>query len=172
MNINQILIKIHICGKIDDLKIENIFPELCNQKLNGILIGDRQWKTDQFIWVAKIYKDNNIELIFKEIQNDSDLNKIKKHVILSFGDEDNEKLFDKLLDIGMVYLPRFIFITKNEGNYKLKKKMFISNIIYTGLTDKEIVSNITSELWEIDCYYNERGNTTCKYLTNIISWNF
>ena len=166
MNINQILIKIHICGKIDDLKIENIFPELCNQKLNGILIGDRQWKTDQFIWVAKIYKDNNIELIFKEIQNDSDLNKIKKHVILSFGDEDNEKLFDKLLDIGMVYLPRFIFITKNEGNYKLKKKMFISNIIYTGLTDKEIVSNITSELWEIDCYYNERGNTTCKYLTN------
>lgn len=166
MNINQILIKIHICGKIDDLKIENIFPELCNQKLNGILIGDRQWKTDQLIWVAKIYKDNNIELIFKEIQNDSDLNKIKKHVILSFGDEDNEKLFDKLLDIGMVYLPRFIFITKNEGNYKLKKKMFISNIIYTGLTDKEIVSNITSELWEIDCYYNERGNTTCKYLTN------
>ena len=166
MDINQSLIKIHICGKIDELIVESIFPELCNQKLNRLLIGNRQWKTEQFNWVAKIYKDNNFDLIYKEIQNDSDFNKIKKNVILSFGDEDNEKLFDKLLDIGIVYLPRFIFITKNGGNYKFKKKMFISNIIYTGLTDKEIISMIASELWEIDCYYNERGNTTCKYLVN------
>jgi len=169
MNVYESLIKIHICGKIDYLKVNEIFLGLCTQKLNGILIGDREWKTEIFNWVAKIYSDNNIDLIYQEIQNDSDNNKIKKHVILSFGDEYSEKLFDKLYDIGTVYLPRFIFITKNEGNYiKLKKIMFISNIIYAGLTDKEIISNITSELWEIDCYYNERGNTTCKYLPNNI----
>ena len=64
-----------------------------------ILIGDRQWKTDQFNWVAKIYNEKENELNFKNIflniQKDSDLmkDKITKHVILSFGDEDNEKFY-------------------------------------------------------------------------------
>lgn len=169
MDIGKCLIKIYICGKIDDSIVENIFPVVCLEKLNGELIGDRQLKAEDKFWVAKLYKDNNIDSIYKEIQKDSDLNKIKKNIILSFGDENSEALFKKLLEIGIVYLPRFIFITKKEGNYNFKKKMFISNIIYTGTKEKELISNIMSELWEIDCYYNERGNTTAKYLpTNIL----
>jgi hypothetical protein len=71
----------------------------------------------------------------------------------------------------MVYLPRFIFVTQNEGKYNFNKKMFITNIIDTGLTFEEIVCNIKSEIWEIDCYYNERGNENCKFLPNNILKN-
>ena len=175
--VDKHLLKIHICGKIDQIIIKNIFPESCTQKKDNILIGDRQWKTAQFNWVAKIYNekenDLNFKNIFLNIQNDSDLmkDKITKHVILSFGDEDNEKLFEQLLDIGIVYLPRIIFITKNVGKYNFNKQMFITNIIYTGLSQEELICNIHSELWEIDCYYNERGNETCKFLANNILEN-
>ena len=171
MNLEDPLI-IYICGKINSLKIKEIFPTPCNQYINEKKIGDRQWKTNQFNWIAKEYNNENNEEIFKsifsEIQNISDKYKLKKNVILSFGDEDNEKLFENLFVIGSVYLPRIIFVTKNEGNYKFKKKMFITNILYPGLTEEEILCNIKSELWEIDCYYNERGNETCKYLPNNI----
>lgn len=161
---------IYICGNIDSLKIKGIFPDPCNQYINNKLIGDRQWKTDQLNWIAKEYKNKSNQEIFKsifrDIQNYSDNHKLKKNVILSFGDEDNEKLFESLFEVGSVYRPRFIFVTKKEGNYKFNKLMFITNILYPGLTDEEILSNIKSELWEIDCYYNERGNETCKYLPN------
>lgn len=176
MNIRKNLIKVHICGVIDELKITKLFPEPCNQKEENVLIGDYQWKTEQFNWVAKIYQNNNNEQnydhIYKEIQNNSDKYKMKKHVIISFGDDDNDKLFDKLGDIGAVYLPRFIFVTKKERDYNFSKKMFITNIIYTGLTEKEIIINLQSELWEIDCYYNERGNKTCNFLANNILEKF
>ena len=161
---------IYICGNIDSLKIKGIFPDPCNQYINNKLIGDRQWKTDQLNWIAKEYKNKSNQEIFKSIFRDiqyySDNHKLKKNVILSFGDEDNEKLFESLFEVGSVYRPRFIFVTKKEGNYKFNKLMFITNILYPGLTDEEILSNIKSELWEIDCYYNERGNETCKYLPN------
>lgn len=169
MTLEEALI-IHICGKINSLQIKDIFPDPCNQYIQRTIIGDRQWKTNQFNWIAKEYNnknnEENLESIFKGIKNASDNYKLKKNVILSFGDEDNEKLFENLFKIGSVYLPRFIFVTKKEGNYKFKKKMFITNILYPGLTDEEILCNIKSELWEIDCYYNERGNETCKFLPN------
>ena len=71
----------------------------------------------------------------------------------------------------MVYLPRFIFVTQNEGKYNFNKKMFITNIIDSRSTSEEIVCNIKSEIWEIDCYYNERGNENCKFLPNNILKN-
>lgn len=170
--IDDKVIKIHICGKIDLLIVNQIFPDTCKKKLKGKNFGDLQWETNQFSWIAKLYKEKAnekaFENIFKEIQNNSDLeqNSIKNHIILSFGDDDHEKLFEQLYKVGIVYLPRFIFITQNEGNYSLKKKSYISNIIRTDLTDIELITHIKSEIWEIDCYYNERGNETCTFLPN------
>ena len=168
--IDQTILKIHICGKIDEPKIKEVFPEKCDIKFNGENIGEFQWKTEQFTWVAKTYKEKDnektFESIFEEIKKDSNNSINKNHIVLSFGDDDNEKLFNKLYEVGSAYLPRFIFITKNEGNYKFKKKQFITNIIYTGLTDAELITHIKSELWEIDCYFNERGNETCTFLPN------
>lgn len=168
--IDQKILKIHICGKIDEPIINQVFPQECDIKYNGKNIGEFQWKTEQFTWVAKTYKEKDnkktFDSIFEEIKNDSNNSINKNHIILSFGDDDNEKLFSKLYEVGSVYLPRFIFITKNEGNYNFKKKQFITNIIYTGLTDVELITHIKSELWEIDCYYNERGNETWTFLPN------
>ena len=171
-------LKIHICGKIDEPIIKQVFPEPCEIKRKGMNIGDWQWKTEQFIWIAKFYKEKdnikNIKNIFKEIKNDSDLhvNKIQKHVILSFGDEDNEELFKELKEVGNVYIPRFIFITKKEGIYQFTRKSYITNIINTDLTDIDLISHIKSELWEIDCYYNERGQEKCIFLPNNIIENW
>jgi GTP-binding protein EngB required for normal cell division len=171
MKERKTLIKIHVCGKIDERIIDNIFPENCNQKYQKenkeILIGDKQWKTKKFNWVAKIYNENNnqknFSSLFNEIKSDSDLEeqfKIKKHIVLSFDDEDNELLFNELKRIGMLYLPRFIFITKNIGNYNLNKKSFITNILYSDITKDSLLEHIKDELWEIDCYFNEHGNST------------
>ena len=173
--IDQKTLKIHICGKIDEPKVKEVFPEPCELKFKGKNIGDWQWKTDQFTWIAKLYKgkDNkkNFDSIFEEIKKDSDNNIIKNHIVLSFGDENNEELFNSLYEVGTVYLPRFIFITKKEGDYSLKKKSYITNIIYTDLTDVDLITHIKSELWEIDCYYNERGNEKCTFLPNQIIEN-
>ena len=120
------VLMVHICGKIDSLKIKGIFPDACNQYVNNQIIGDRQWKTDQLNWIAKIYQDNNYKKICDEIKSDSNLNQdidgINKHIILSFGDENNETLFEEIHNIGLVYLHRIIIITKNIGNYNFKKK--------------------------------------------------
>lgn len=172
MLVDKKLLKVHICGiKIDIYKVKDIFPDLCDQKYKGeVYIGDKQWKTEEFNWIAKIYQDNNYKKICDEIKSDSNLNQdidgINKHIILSFGDENNETLFKEIQNIGLVYLPRIIFITKNIGNYNFKKKSYISNIIYTDLTDEHLVSYIKDAIWEIDCYYNERGNVTSKYLVS------
>ena len=177
MNKYENLLKIHICGKINEEIIKNLFPKPCDQEKENQKIGDWQWKTEQFNWIGKIYNENTntntFTKIYKVIKDDSESkeNKIKKHIILSFGDEENEKLFQELLNIGMVYLPRFIFVTHNEGKYGFNKKMFITNIIDSNSTSEEIVCNIKSEIWEIDCYYNERGNENCKFLPNNIIKN-
>lgn len=94
--IDKNIIKIHVCGNKDFIYINGIFPEPCNQKKDGILIGDRQYKTEKYNWIAKIYDEKDFRAIFQNIQTDSDSkqNKISKHVILSFGDEDNENLFE------------------------------------------------------------------------------
>ena len=175
--VDKRILKIHICGKIDEVIVKQVFPDPCEIKLNQINIGDWQWKTEQFIWVAKLYKEKdnktNFKSISNEIEKDSNMheNNIKNHIILSFGDEDNNELFKQLEELGKVYLPRFIFITKNEGNYSFERKSYITNIIYTDLTDVELITHIKSELWEIDCYYNERGNEKCTFLASNITEN-
>ena len=177
MQVDKKLLKIHVCGKKIDLdKIKDIFPDFCDQKYKeNVLIGDYQWKTEQFNWIAKLYINNKFSSIAEEIKSDSDLEQdkdgINKHVILSFGDENNEELFEEIQNIGLVFLPRIIFVTKKAGNYNFKKKAYISNIIYPCLNDNQIVSYIKDEIWEIDCYYNERGNETSKYLVSNVMNN-
>ena len=61
------LLKIHICGKINEAIIKNVFPAPCNQKIEDQKIGDWQWKTEQFNWIAKIYNKNTNENNFKSI---------------------------------------------------------------------------------------------------------
>ena len=110
-------LKIHIYGKINELFLNTLFPEPCSLKRNEKFIGDRQIKAKNYTWIAKLYKEKNLEdnfnLIGDEIEKDFDEN-FNNHVILSFEDEKKEELFKKIEDIGYVYLPRFIFITKAE----------------------------------------------------------
>ena len=61
------LLKIHICGKINEAIIKNVFPDPCNQKIEDQKIGDWQWKTEQFNWIAKIYNENTKEKNCKSI---------------------------------------------------------------------------------------------------------
>ena len=153
-------LKIHIYGKINELCLNKLFPEPCSLKRNEKFIGDRQIKTQSYTWIAKLYKQKNLEdnfnLIADEIQKDSDEN-FNNHIVLSFEDEKIEELFQKIDDIGYVYLPRFIFITKAEQTYNFEREnIFITNIIQEGEMEEDLIKKIEKELWEIDCYYNER----------------
>ena len=55
--------------------------------------------------------------------------------------------------------PRIVFVTENKKEIKeSKKKKYVTNIICEGMNDHELNSYIISTLWELDCYYNEKGN--------------
>ena len=153
-------LKIHIYGKVNLLFLKTLFPEPCSLKRNEKFIGDRQIKATDYTWIAKLYKEKNLEdnfsLIGDEIQKDSDEN-FNNHVILSFEDEKKEELFKKIEEIGYVYLPRFIFITKAEQTFNFEREnIFITNIIQDCEMEEDLIKRIQKELWEIDCYYNER----------------
>ena len=153
-------LKIHIYGKINELFLNTLFPEPCSLKRSEKFIGDRQIKTTCYTWIAKLYKEKNLEdnfnLIGDEIQKDSDEN-FNNHVILSFEDEKKEELFQKIEEIGYVYLPRFIFITKAEQTFNFgRENIFITNIIQEGEMEKDLIKKVQKELLEIYCYYNER----------------
>ena len=60
------LLKIHICGKINEAIIKNVFPDPCNQKIEDQKIGDWQWKTEQFNWIAKIYNKILTKIILNQ----------------------------------------------------------------------------------------------------------
>ena len=153
-------LKIHIYGKINELFLNTLFPEPCSLKRNEKFIGDRQIKAKNYTWIAKLYKEKNLEdnfnLIGDEIEKDFDEN-FNNHVILSFEDEKKEELFQKIEEIGYVYLPRFIFITKAEQTFNFgRENIFITNIIQEGEMEKDLIKKVQKELWEIYCYYNER----------------
>ena len=77
--------------------------------------------------------------------------------MLLFGDNNDIKMI--LEEFSDINRPRIVFVTENKIEIKeLKNKKYVTNIICKEMDDKELNSYIVSTLWELDCYYNEKGN--------------
>ena len=169
---NQLCLKIYIVGKGEkkDYIINNLFKaEITDSYLKTI--ADREFKTDQFHWIARIYNDENLtdekcKVLEKEIGEDKgskqNINKILRYqAILCFGDENVEILSE---NFEFLRKSRMIFITEEECDLDDDMdKRYASNIICKDITYEDLNIKIISALWELDCCFNEKGNQICRY---------
>ena len=174
LNESQInyIVKIHICGNSERKRrvIDLLFKDnIKNEKLKSR--GDNEFRTADFYWITKIYKDEELidENFIKNMEDniimkdkaDEDL-KIKHHVMLYFGNDINLDLV--LKKFSLVNLPRIIVVNDKEIEIKeSNKKRYVKNIICNNMDDKELNKYIVSSLWELDCYFNEKGNQMYRY---------
>ena len=173
---NELGLRIYICGNLPQKKE---FVKIFNEKISDpryINNGELQFKKDQFYWIAKIFEDHSKEtmsLISSEIKKDYlTEGGIEQNVIVCFGDENINDLFNDFQNMGNLYYPLFIIISqkeiKVEVKYDLRK---ITNILLKEQTQQRLNNIIISRLWEYDCYYNEKGNKLCKYTPDNIFTN-
>ena len=180
--IDKLFLKIHIVGSGEKKQyiINNIFKEKINDnKIIESLKVTNEFKTNEFHWIAHIYKDGvltdeDCKEIEKEIKDDRKKKEneeimLKNQIILCFGSENVEilsKYFIKFRKSNM------IFVTEKQCTLdpKMDKRHAI-NIIYTDIKDDKKIEmsnedlniQIISTLWELDCYYKEKGNLICRY---------
>ena len=178
-------LKIHICG--NTIENADIISGIFNEELKDIKYQERaelQYKTNQFYWIAKNYpniSEETINTIVNEIVDDIDKciesKPITQQVILCFGIDNIQSLFDKIKKKTEIYFPLFIIISEEKDTETIKKIKFkdkrrITNIILNDKTRNKIKSKIISTLWKYDCYYNERGNKICRYTPDSIFKSF
>ena len=161
-------LKIHICGDnsmMKDMK-DNLFYEHISDKQYNKK-KSRQFKTEQFYWIAKFYEEfteNTINAIMLDIIADRDTNTpiIKKQIILCFISEENQNLLSIFKTIkNDIYAPLIIIVSKKQIDSMGDIDRRITNIINKNTLKKE---TIISALWDCDCYFNERGNEICSYI--------
>ena len=160
-------LKIYICGNLPQKKQ---FTDIFNKGISDPRYkhrGEFEFKTDQFYWIAKIFEDlskQTISLICNEIKTDNlSEGGIEQNVILCFGDENIDTLINDIQKIGNLYYPLFIIISQKEIKVKYDIRR-ITNILINEKTQERLNNIIISQLWEYDCYYNEKGNKLCKYI--------
>jgi len=158
-------IKIHICGYGERKK--KVIDLLFKSKITKSELktkGDTEYKSSDFYWITKIYDDeivttekcNEIEDIIEADKTD-EKNPLNFHIMLLFGDDND--ITDILEEFSLINRPRIVFVTnKIKKIEESNNKKYVTNIICEGMNDRELNSYIVSTLWELDCYYNEKGN--------------
>ena len=183
-DIDKLCLKIHILGSGDKMKlvIDNIFKQsVSNIDLKQKFQVNRQFKTEQFHWIAHTYENEKVnndlcKKIKEEIDNDKKNDKegkiiLKNEVIICFGNENTEIISKVFRKINIIYITE-----KKSELYEKMDKRYAINIIYKNddnleISDKKLNAQIISTLWELDCYYKEKGNINCRYTPENIFQN-
>ena len=166
-------LKIHICGN-NERKTEIVNTLFNKEKISDkryINRAEREFKTEQFYWIAKLYKedltDKTINDIMDDIIKDRDERQpgIKQQIILCFIDENNKNKLSSFNGIkNDLYAPLIIIVSDNKIEpFGIIDKRRITNIVYRNMGNETLRSRIISALWNCDCYYNEKGNKVCRY---------
>ncbi len=165
-------LKIYLCGsdKVIDSLLNNVFTYCVKDEFSKEKTY-LEYKTDQFHWILSDYHSNekSIDDIYKEIIDEitlernslsNDNKKItNQQVIICFGDNNMQTLCKYFKEMRE---PRIIAVTKSKCEINIDKR-YVTNIITEGMNENEVTSLIISNLWELDCYYNGKGNQICKY---------
>lgn len=169
----NLILKIYVINngnaQLNQFLMDNLFKDSINDPYLKTK-GEKEIKTEQFHWIISTFEDKTpIKTICDTIQReiDEDRNEVRN--------EDNQRLLkhrviicieecDLLADYFIkMSKPRIIFITKTKYNIAKIDKRYITNIIYSKINEKEISSLLISSLWELDCFFNGRGNKICRY---------
>jgi ribosome biogenesis GTPase A len=123
-----------------------------------------------FKWRAIIYPElnnENYKEIRKELKDyfDKEEKEIKKNVIIFFGDNKITKIISLINGLEQTKRPLILFISNNKGDYSQFSDIRLVTYLKQDNDSEKIYNKILSYLWEKDCYFNERGNKTCKLST-------
>ena len=150
--------------------IEKKYGKIEARFLNSIFLKE---KNSNLNWIGKSYPnlmENNINDIFADLVNSIKKSKNKKNIIIKFGNN-YLKPFRKMINSIETDHPFMLFNfsenDKIENDFfdKFKLPQYISYIKdkYDEKNPDLNLHKILSYIWEKDCYYNERGNSQCRY---------
>lgn len=151
--------------------IEKIFPNK-EQNISQEKREIRYFRDSIIFWKALIYPELN-EGNYKEIKNEikeyfnkeekerEQKNIIQKNVILFFGNYGLKKVINFIFkEVEQTKRPLFLIISNIMETFpKLPDNRYLT---FLNQNKEKIYEKIISYLWEKDCYFNERGNSTCK----------
>jgi len=170
-------IKIYLLDAPKDI-YEKIFKEKGNDiEKNYGKIETKKYKNKSLSksmeWIGYIYpklSDDNIKDIFSDLLESFEKSTNKKNIIIKFGINYLKplmKLSNSFTTDNPFMLFNFNENDKLESNFfdKFKYPQYVSYIKdkYDQKNSELNLHKIISYIWEKDCYYNERGNTSCNY---------
>ena len=163
-------------GEIIEKEFGKIETRLLEKKTipnNSLFCCAKRKNNNNFKWIGKSYpklNNNNINNILNDLIYSIEENKNKKNVIIKF-DDNYLKPFRKMINSIETDHPFVLFNfsendkIENDFFTKFKLPQYISYI--KDKYDEKIpdlnLQKIWSYIWEKDCYYNERGNSECRY---------
>lgn len=124
-------------------------------------------KKKSYKWRAMTYPELNVENS-KQIRNklknyfEKEEKNIKKNVIIIFGDNEIKKIIKLINDLEQTKRPLILFVSKNKGDYSRLSDIRLATFLKMDDDEEKTYNKIISYLWEKDCYFNERGNITCR----------
>ena len=169
---NSNIIKIHVYGVGERKK--KVIKQLFDSKITREdlkVFGDNEYKSNDFYWIIKIYEDallaeDKCDEMEDKIENEKtgqDLPMLMKHhILLLFGDDNDIQMI--VQQFSNINRPRIIFVTEKEKEYPhFTNQKYVKNIVCEGMNDQQLNNYIVSSLWELDCYFNEKGNEIDRY---------
>ena len=124
-------------------------------------------KDSSFYWRGLILpqlNDGNYKEIRGELKDyfGKEEKTIKKNVILFFGDNKIIKIINLINDLEQTKRPLILFISIKKGDYSSISDIRLVTFLEQDNDEEKMYNKIISYLWEKDCYFNEKGNTSCK----------
>ena len=150
---------------IEDKKNKEIRYNECKEKKNPIFTCFSEGKS--FKWKAIIYPELNNEN-YKQIREQlkdyfgKEEKEIKKNVILFFGENEIKKIVKLINSLEQTKRPLILFVSKIKGDYSKLSDIRLATYLEIDDDEMKTSNKIMSYLWEKDCYFNERGNVTCR----------
>ena len=144
--------------------IENLFPNVEKTKEKREI---RFNKRKDFYWRAFIFpevSDSNNKEIRTELKTkfNNEEKEIKKNVLLFFGEYEIKKFVNLINNLEQPKRPLILFISAIKKDYSQFSDIRLVTFLKEDNDETKIYNKILSYLWEKDCYFNERGNCTCK----------
>lgn len=147
--------------------IEKLFPKVKENNKEKREIRYFQNQNNSFYWRASIFPELNEENK-KDIRNE--LNEyfgkeekgIKKNVLLFFGDNGVKTIINIINKIEQTKRPLILIISNIKGDYSKLSEIRLLTFLLRDNDEEKTYNKIISYLWEKDCYFNEKGNSSCK----------
>ena len=149
--------------------IEKLFPQSKNSEDKREKRYYKNENDSSFYQRAFIFPELNKENwneIKKELEEyfQKEEKTIKKNIILFFGDNEILKIIKLINNLEQTKRPLILIISNTKRDYSKLSDIRLLTFLLRDNDEEKTYNKIISYIWEKDCYFNERGNSSCKLL--------